>query len=353
MNGYPRGLARKRVRLIAGSVAVLASAAGTAQAQDQVANFYKGRTFTVVIGSSAGGGVDAYGRLIARHIGRFLPGNPNVVPQNMPGAGSVRAAGYIYSVAPKDGTQMAMVLAGAILNPLVSAGPRKYEPTKFSYVGNANYEWQVCVVRADAPVKSMADLFKTELIVGGTGPGSTITDYPLFLKNIVKAKIKFVGGYPGSREVALAIEKGELHGTCGLNWSSAIRLFRGVPSSKDYRVILQEATRSNPELDKAGVPLVMSFIKSEQDRRLANVFYGQGAFNRVYIAPPGVPADRLAAMRKAFMTMLTDKDVVAEATKLKLDLNATPGAEIEDIVAKLYSTPPETVARMKEALVNK
>lgn len=341
-------MSRVGVTLI-GSVLVAAGLASQACAQDAVAQFYRDRTVTLIIGSSAGGGVDLYGRLLARHIGKYIPGNPKVVPQNMPGAGSLVAANHIYAAAMRDGTQFGNALAGAIIDPLLSAGARKFEPAKLSFIGNANLETQVCVVRTDAPVKTFEDIFKTELVVGGSGPGSALTLYPLFLKNLFGAKVKLVAGYPGSREISLAVQKGEVHGTCGLNYSSAKTQYPGIPNGKDFRILVQEDVNANADLAKAGVPLAGKYLKTDEDRRVAEVFYVQSRINRIFFAPPEVPADRLAALRKAFMAAIADKEMRAEAAKMQVDLDATPGEEVQAIVARLYQTPPAIIDRMKNA----
>lgn len=329
----------------------LALAVGQALAQDAVAQFYKDRTFTFIIGSAAGGGIDTYSRLVARHISRYIPGNPRVVPQNMPGAGSLAATAHIYASAPKDGTQIAMVLAGAILDPLVGAGPRRYDPTRFNYIGNVNQEMQVCIVRADAPVKTFADAFKTELVVGGSGPGATITDFPIFLRNFIGAKIKFVGGYPGSREVSLAVQKGEIQGVCGLAWSSAVLQFPdALTPGAAFKVLVQEDVKGIPVLDKLGIPLATEAVKTADDRAVAELFYSQGAINRVVIAPPEVPAERVAALRKALAETLKDTELLAEAAKMRTDVEPTSGEEVQKLVARIYASPPAVIERMKKAL---
>ena len=338
-------------RLRAIVLAIMSIATAPAHAAD---DFYKGRQISVICGFSPGGGYDAYARLLARHIGRHIPGAPSVVVQTMEGAGTVRASNYVYVNAPKDGTQFAMTLAGAILDPLTGGAKRTYEPTRFTYIANANRETGVCVVRADAPVKTFADAFKTELIVGGTGPGSAVTDYPLFLRNVFGAKIKYVGGYPGSREVSLAVQKGELHGVCGLAWSSAkLQYPQVLTPGGPYHVILQEDLKSNAVLDKLGAPLVMTLVKSEDDRRLAEVFYSQGQLNRVIFAPPDVPADRVAALRKAVMDTLADPELLAEAGRMKADVEPSPGAQIQEIVARIFASPPAIVERLKKAVEGK
>lgn len=342
----PNTLACMLVAAVPGSLWSPASSA-----QDAVAQFYRDKTFTFIIGSAPGGGIDTYSRLVARHISRYIPGNPRVVPQNMPGAGSLAATAHIYSSAPKDGTQIGMVLAGAIMDPLFGAGPRRYDPTRFNYIGNVNHEMQVCIARADAPVKTFADAFKTEYVVGGSGPGATITDFPIFLRNFVGAKIKFVGGYPGSREVSLAVHKGEIHGVCGLAWSSAILQFpEAVNPGAAFKVLLQEDVKGIPVLDKIGVPVVTEFVKSAEDRPVVELFYSQGSINRAVIAPPEVPADRVAALRKALSETLKDGELSAEAAKMRTDVEPMSGEDVQKLVARNYASPPAVVERMRKAL---
>lgn len=334
------------------ATAAIAISADEGRAQDAVAQFYRDKTVTIIIGSTPGGGTDLYGRLLARHMGKHIPGNPKLVPQNMPGAGSIVATNHLYAAAARDGTVFGSALAGAILDPLLAAGSRKYEPARFSFVGNANLETQVCVVRRDAPVKRFDDIFKTELIVGGSGPGSALLLYPLFLRNIFGAKIKLVAGYPGSREISLAVLKGEVHGTCGLNLSTAMAQYQNLLEHPEVRVLVQEDVMRHAGLAKAGVPLAGDFLKSDEDRRVAEVFYVQSQINRVFFAPPEVPADRLAALRKAFMATIADKDMQAEAAKASLELDATPGEKVQELVARIFTTSLAIVERMKKATQN-
>ena len=318
-------------------------------AQDAVAQFYKDKTVTIIIGSTPGGGTDLYGRLLARHMGKHIPGNPRIVPQNLPGAGSIVATAHLYSAAPRDGTVFGSALAGAILDPLMATGARKYEPTRFSYVGNANLETQVCVIRRDAPVKKFEDVFTTELIIGGSGPGSALLLYPLFLRNVFGAKVKLVAGYPGSREISLALLKGEIHASCGLNYSTAKAQYQNLLNHADVKVLVQEDVSPVAELQKAGVPLAANYLKNDEDRRVAEVFYVQSQINRVFFAPPEVPADRLEALRKAFMETIADKEMQAEAGKASLDLDATPGDKVQELVTRIYATPSAIVDRIKKA----
>jgi len=198
-------------------------------------------------------------------------------------------------------------------------------------------------------VKTFEDVFKTELIVGGSGPGSALLLYPLFMRNVFGAKIKLVAGYPGSRELSLALQKGEIHATCGLNYSTAKAHYQNLLNHADVRVLVQEDMKPNAELAKAGVPLAFAFLKDDADKRAAEVFYSQSMINRVFFAPPDVPAERLAALRKAFMDTVADKEMQAEAAKAGLDLDATPGEEVQALVARLFATPRDIVERIRKA----
>ena len=246
-------------------IAALAMAASTAQpfAQD-AATFYKGRTVTIVAGSAPGGGVDIYARLLGRHFAKHIPGAPSIVVQNMPGAGSLTAARHMYALAPKDGTAMAVVLSTALFDPLMTgADLASYDPRKFNFLGNANADTSVCITRRDADVQSYADLFDKELVVGGTGPGSALVDYPVMEKHILGVKLKLIAGYKGSNEVSLAIQRNEVQGICGLLWSSAKQQYPDVMKPDSLvKVLVQQDTKSLPALSAAGVPLVMTFAKT-------------------------------------------------------------------------------------------
>ncbi len=330
-----------------------ATLASPAHAQD-AAQFFKGKTITIIAGSSAGGGLDTYARLLGRHLGKHLAGNPAVVVQNMPGAGSLIAARYVYTKSPKDGTQMGIVLPGALFYNLLKKDIRPaYDPTKLNYVGNANSETVVCVVRKDSPVKEFKEAFEKELIVGGTGPGSTMVDYPNVAREILGAKIKLIAGYKGSRPVSLAVTKGELHGACGLAWSSAKQQYQGIEDgSGDFKVLLQEDTKTHPQL-KGKAPLAIDFAKNAEQREALTLMYAQGIITRPFILPPGVPANRVALMRKAFMETMSSKELQADAAKQKTEAEANDGAFVQDLVVKLHAAPASVVARLKAALDGK
>jgi tripartite-type tricarboxylate transporter receptor subunit TctC len=327
----------------------IAIAAVTASAHAQTANnFYKGKQIAVVIGSDAGGGYDAYGRLVARHLGKHIPGNPAIVPQNMPGAGQTKAAGYVYSVAPKDGTAIAAVSPGALLTSVLGGPTVQYDPDKFQYIGSANSDVYVCIVRPDAPVKTFADALDHELIVGVSS--GTTRDMPMALKNILHAKFKMVAGYPGTKDVTLAFQRNEVQAICGFGYSSVVSQYPDWIPNGIAKVLVQESTQGHPELNKLGIPLATSFAKNEEDRQVLELIYSQSIFGRPFLMAPQVPKDRVAVVRAAFMATMRDPALEADAKKAKLDLVPLSGDEVQALVAKVYATPAKIVTRAKQAL---
>jgi tripartite-type tricarboxylate transporter receptor subunit TctC len=332
-------------------LAPIASAA--AAAEDAVAQFYKGREVKVYIGSTPGGGYDSYGRLLARHMSKHLAGKPTFVPVNMPGAGSNRLATYIYSVAPKDGSEFAIIFPGAVLDPLLGTQQVQHDPSKFNYIGSANIEVFTCFVRDNAPVQSFKDAMTTQVLVAASAAGGSTRDMPALENNLLGTKFRVVSGYPGSREINLAVEQGEVQGACGIGWSSVeVQNAEAVASGK-IRVLAQETNKGHPTLDAKGIPLTYSFAKSAEDREIMELAYSQEVFGRPFILPPGVPPDRIAALRKAFMDTLDDKDLLAEAQTMRLDVAPISGQEVQALVAKVYGFPANIVAKAKQALIYK
>jgi tripartite-type tricarboxylate transporter receptor subunit TctC len=334
-----------------GLAAAILLGGAPASGQEAIAGFYKGRTLTIIAGSSAGGGVDVYARLIGRHLSKHVPGQPTIIVQNMPGAGSLAAARNLYTVAPKDGSHIGVVLSNALFDPLMKGEELKsYDPRKFNFLGNANADTSVCVTRRDAPVKSYGDLFEKELVVGGTGPGSALVDYPVMERNLLGVKIKLVAGYKGSNEVSLAIQRNEVQGVCGLLWSSAKQQYTDIFRQDGLvKVLVQEDVQSSPAVQKLGAPLIMDFAKTPEQRRALEAYLAQGAISRPFLLPPDVPAERVAALRKAFMETIADPELQAEAAKQKLDANPNTGEEVQALVEKIYATSPELIAVLRKA----
>ncbi|MGE3708959.1 MAG: Bug family tripartite tricarboxylate transporter substrate binding protein [Hyphomicrobiaceae bacterium] len=334
---------------ILGMIAGIAAAAAAVPANaDDIADFYKGRSVTLIVGSSAGGGYDAYGRLVGAHLGKHIPGNPNVIIQNMPGAGQSLAVFYVYARAPKDGTAIAVTSPGALLSPLVG-GPRvQYDPMKLKLVGSANTEVYACFVRTDAPVKSFKEAFDKELILGVSS--GTTRDMPLITKAILKTKYKFVTGYKGSKEVNLAIERGEVHGLCGLSYASFRTQNPNFRQEGKIKVFAQESVKGHPELNKEGVPKIIDFATNDRDRQALALVFNQGQLGRVFAAAPEVPEARFAALRKAFADTMKDPALIADARKRKLDVDWLSGAELDQALKEAYGMPKDVVNRVRSVL---
>jgi tripartite-type tricarboxylate transporter receptor subunit TctC len=340
-----------RIKTAVSVIAVIIGAALPASAQD-AQKFFAGKQIELVIGTTPGGGYDTYARLIARHMGDYIPGKPTLLAKNMPGAGSNKATGYIYAVAPKDGTSIGAVFPGAIVEPLLGNNTKvQHDSTKLIYLGSANNEVFICIGRSDAPVQKFEDAFTKEMILGASASGGSTRDFPALLNNVLHTKFSLVSGYPGSKEIVLAVERGEVQGACGYGWSSLIAQNADLLHSGKVRVLAQEALRSHPTLDKMGVPLTISFAKTAEKKQILELVYGQLVFGRPYVLPPGVPADRVTVLRRAFDAALKDKTLKAEAAKAQIDVDSVSGEEVQKIVEKMYATPKDVVERTKKALI--
>jgi tripartite-type tricarboxylate transporter receptor subunit TctC len=345
------------MKIVVGLFAIVAAWIVTpASAQDSVAQFYKGRQITIVVGSSAGGGYDIYARLLARRLPKHVPGNPTIVVTNMPGAGSNASAAYVYNVAPKDGTVIGAPQNSAIMDALfdVLLGNNRrlrHDATKFIYLGSATIDHYVCIARSDAPVKTFKQALTQELLIGASQPGTSTRDYPAMLNNMTGAKIKQVTGYPGTREITLAIEKNEVQGLCGFSWSSLNAQQPDWIKSGFIRVIVQEHDKGNPEITKMGVPLAVDFATSPENRKVMELIYSSETFGRPYFMAPGVPEDRVAALRKAFMETMKDPELLADAKKSRLAIDPISGADLQELSAKIFATPRPLVEKAKAALV--
>lgn len=327
--------------------------AGTSSAQDAVADFYRGKTVRITVGAAAGGGNDTYARLVARQFSKYIPGNPGIIIQNIPGAGSNKAASYIALQAPRDGTAIGAIQPSAVLQPLLSEIKLPHDPSRFIALGSASSGVYLCVVRADAPVKSFEETFSKEILIGTPGEGSTLREMPILLVNVLGAKLKLIGGYTGSSEVLVAIERNEVHGMCGMGYSS-ISMQRGEwLRNGTIRILVQEDMNGHPDVNKLGVPLAPSFAKTEEDRQVMAMLYGKNQFGRPFVLPEGVPPERVAALRQAFVAAMRDPQTVEEAGKLGMDLGEMEGGEMQALVSKLYALPPNVIERAKQALIYK
>ena len=335
------------------AVAALTALALPVQAQETVEQFFKGKTVSIYVGSSAGGGYDTYGRLLSRHLGNHIPGRPNIVVQNMPGAGSNKAAGFIFTVAPKDGTAIGAIFPGAILQPLIGEGAVQHQPNKLVYLGSANSDVYHCFARTDAPAKSFRDALQTEVILGASNEGGTTRDLPSMMNNLAGSKFKIVTGYAGSKEIGLAVERNEVHGACGIGWTGFTTLYPHWFEKKLVSMTLQLSVKGHPELTKMGVPIATEFARPGEDRQAMELVLSQGLFGRPYVLPPETPKDRVEALRKAFAAALADPALLAETTKARLDVEVINGADLQAKIAELYALPKNVVDKAKQSMIYK
>jgi tripartite-type tricarboxylate transporter receptor subunit TctC len=329
------------------SAAALAATLATQGARSAgVEDFYRGKTVSLLIGYSVGGGYDAYGRLLARHFGKHLPGNPNVVPQNMSGAGSLKAANYLYSVAPKDGSVIGTFSRSQGIAPLLDKA--EFDSTKFTWLGSVTDEVSLCVTRHDAPVKTFSELLVTSATFGGEGAGSDPNIFALLYRNVFGAKIKIVTGYPGTNEIQLATERGEVDGLCGLSWSTLKGRYPHWLKDKKANILVQAGIKKQPEL--SDVPSASELARQPDQRQILKLILIGQAMARPFAAPPGIPADRKAALIAAFERTTKDPDFLAEAEKLNFEVNPVGADKLDALLAEAYAMPKDVIGKAAKAM---
>jgi len=314
---------------------------------DAVSDFYRGKTVTIIVGYTAGGGYDLYARALGRHMGKHLPGNPNFIVQNITGAGSLNAANHLYNVAAKDGTVFATFGRGLPMEPLIGTAKVQFDATKFTWLGSGANEISICATWHTSPVKTWADMLKTSFAVGGEGAGSDPDSYSLLVRNIFGAKLKLVSGYHGTSDIILAIERGEVDGRCGWSWSSIKSTREAWITEKKLNVLVHISDQKAPEL--AHVPTINDFANDHQKQVLRLVTSRQ-VMGRPFAAPPGVPEDRKQALRAAFEATLKDPAFLDEANKLKLEVNPVSGADVDKLLGELYRAPKDIVEEARKAI---
>jgi tripartite-type tricarboxylate transporter receptor subunit TctC len=312
-----------------------------AHAQDP-ASFYKGKTVDLYVGYSAGGGYDIYARALARYMGRFIPGNPTIVPKNMPGAGSLVLANWLYNVASKDGSAFGMIGRGTAFDPLLGSTKAQFDAAKFNWIGSMNDEVSVCVAWHTSGIAKLEDVTQKELTVGGTGPAADTDQFPKVLNATLRTKFKIIPGYPGGNDIDLAMERGEVMGRCGWSWSSVVATHKAWVDDKKINVLVQLSLTKHADLPN--IPLVMDFAKTDEERRIFRLVFARQPMGRPFLAPPGVPADRTATLRKAFMDTMKDPAFLAEAEKMQLEINPVAGDAVQAIVQDVYQTPKSIAA---------
>ncbi|MBX9739267.1 MAG: hypothetical protein K2X62_04310 [Beijerinckiaceae bacterium] len=330
-----------------GLLSATAFAPVSATAQD----LYAGKTVTLVVGSAVGGGYDTYARLFARHLGDHLPGKPNVVVQNMPGAGSARAAGYVYSSAPKDGMTIALVQPGAVVGPLLDKSVKaNYDATKFVYLASADSGTRVCLTLPNSRIKTWKQVQSEKVIAGAAGTGASNRDYAYLHKNTSGAKFDIVSGYQGMADILLAMERGEVDTVCGLDWSSAKAQRPALAREKKLNVLVQTTLEPNAELDELGVPNIMQFTEGEDNRAIVELIVAQQFFGRPFVMAPGSPETAIKTMRAAFDSVMKDPKLLAEAEKMGVDITPAPGAKVQEVVQKMYTSPQRIVELAAKAI---
>src|SRR5262245_11085635 len=331
-----------RAGAIVRAVALLTlSPIAQAQAQNPAA-FYKGKSIDLYIGYSAGGGYDVYARALARHMGRFIPGNPMIVPKNMPGAGSLVLANWLYNVGAKDGTAFGMIGRGTAFDPLLGSTKAQFDAVKFNWIGSMNDEVSVCVAWHTSGIAKLEQVVQNELTVGGTGPAADTDQFPKVLNATIRTKFKIIPGYPGGNDIDLAMERGEVMGRCGWSWSSVIATHKSWLDEKKINVLVQLSL--NKHADLPDVSLVMDFAKTDQQRQIFKLVFARQPMGRPFLAPPGVPAERTAILRNAFMDTMRDPGFLTEAEKMKLEINPVSGDAVQAIVQDVYRTPKSIAA---------
>jgi tripartite-type tricarboxylate transporter receptor subunit TctC len=327
--------------------AILSLAAVQAGHADEVADFYRGKQVSIVVGHQAGTGFDVYARVLQRHLGKHIPGNPAVIVQNMTGASGITAANWVANIAPKDGTVIATMVYTVAFEPLFGNDKARYDPAKLTWIGNMEHSVAICGVTKASGIARFDDLLNKEAVFGATGATGPLGKLANAVKHLTGAKLKVVYGYKGSADVKLAMNRGEVVGICGLPMST-VKSFWGEEYRKgEFKPIIQLSGKPSAELK--GLPHIDSYAKSEEDRQVFGITFGAQALGRFYFSPPGQPAERTKALRDALMATMQDKEFLADAEKAQIDVDPMTGEETAAMVAKYTSVPPAVVARAKKA----
>lgn len=326
--------------------AFAAGGLATTAVGDEISDFYGGNEVDVLIGYGPGGGYDAYARLLARHMGKHLAGAPTFVPENMPGGGSQMAASFVHSAAPKDGTVMVTFAPTVAIGYMT--GTAQFDGRELVWIGSVTNRVNVCVFSTESGIESWEDMLEKDHILGGEGHGADVDAVSNMLINLFGTRSKLVTGYPGTAEMFLAIERGEIDGICGMSWGSTLSRFGDQIDSGKARIVLQAAPRSAPGLD---APNVLEFIEGEEDRQVANFILAGSTIGRPFATAPGTPPERVEALRRAFDATMEDAEFLAEAEKMQLEINASTGEYLEETINEIYETPTAVIDRAA-AIVN-
>lgn len=337
--------------MIKPAVLVLSFVAGCsapALAQQSVADFYKGKTIRLVVGIAVGSGYDVTARALQRHWGKHIPGNPSVIVQNQPGAGSMTMVNQLVANGPFDGTVIGAPFNGLPTTPLLQPAGVRFDPNKMIWIGSTNRETQVTYLWHTAPVQRFTDIGKTEVVTGAQAPGTTQYDFPMLANAVFNYKFKVITGYRSTQDIHLAMERGEIHGNGATNWTTLLSLNGTWVKEKKVNVIAQWAMKKHPDLPN--VPMVLELAKTDADRSALELVIARLEYGRPYFVPPGVPDDRVQALRRAFDATMKDPEFLADAKKLSLEIDPITGEEAQKLIARVLATPEPIAARVRKAL---
>ena len=347
MNGrrFPSRSYLVSVVLAIACVFLATSQPATAQSVEE---FYRTHPVNLIIGFPVANAYDTYGRAVARHLGKHIPGNPTVVPVNRPGAGSLTAANFLYNAAPKDGATIGHFNRSVPLDPLMGNQAAKFDGRKFTWLGSVGNEVSVCVGWHTSAVKNWNDLLTRDWVAGAASFSADTGVFALVLKNVFGAKVKIITGYPGGGEINLAMERGELDGRCGWSWSAVKSQRPAWLSEKKINVLVQMGLQKSPDLPN--VPLIVDLAADDEQRKTLEVIYSRQEFAWPFAAPPDIPAERAQALRNAFAATMKDPEFLADAKKIQIDVNPASGAAVEKLIGGLYATPDAVMAKVRSVV---
>jgi len=338
-------------RCLATVAAVVTLAVSAARAEEPFS--YQGKTVSLFVASTPGGGYDFYARLLARHLGKHLPGNPTVVVKNMPGAGGVLLANYLQTRAARDGTEFGALEHGTAFTSLLSGTRAEFDPTRLGWLGSMEQFTPIVAVWHTTPIHTADDLLTRPMNVGTSGAGSTTSGYPNALNGILGTKMKVIGGYPGSAEINLAIERGELDGVASWCWTCAKTQKPHWIAENKLRVVMQLAPNPDPELKQKGISTVFECAKTDEQRRMLTIVFGSVVMSRPFVAPPELPPVRLAMLRAGFEQAVKDPELIADAEGKGFVVEFVAPEVLERLITSAYATDPELIAKVRAAYSGK
>ena len=329
-------------------IATAALVAATPVSAQSLAEFYRGKSISLEIPTSVGGGYDVHARLLARHMGRFIPGNPTIVPKNTEGASGLRLANSLYNNAPKDGTAFGIFLRSSAFEPQFGNKAAQYDATRFTWIGSPSSEVSICVAWHTTGITSINDLLTREMLIGSLGPSADTTVYPRVMNGVLGTRVKIIHGYPGGNDIMLAVERGELGGRCAWSWSAAKATRRDWIEQKRVHILVQLGLSKHPDLPD--VPLIVDLAKKSEDRDILKLVFARQEIAWPFVAPPDLPKDRADALRTAFNATMKDKAYLAEAERAKLEIMPIAGEDIQKLIAELYAAPAAIVQKTMDML---